>query len=120
MMLKREGIHINHKKVYRLYKKTGLALKRKRKQKIYAKRGTPDRSHLLGPNDRWSILWKMGNKENNEGVVKKICELNRDEKLYTEFLSQPKLLPHTVDYVYNKFLTLKEKTDRISRLRVER
>ena len=55
MMLQREGIHINHKKVYRLYKKAGLALKRKRKRKIYAKRGTPDRSHLLDPNDRWSM-----------------------------------------------------------------
>ena len=46
---------MNHKKVYRLYKKAGLALKRKRKRKIYAKRGMPDRSHLLGPNDRWSM-----------------------------------------------------------------
>ena len=55
MMLQREGIHINHKKVYRLYKKAGLALKRKLKRKIYAKRGTTDRSHLLGPNDRWSM-----------------------------------------------------------------
>ena len=55
MMLQREGIHINHKKVYSLYKKAGLALKRKLKRKIYAKRGTPDRSHLLGPNDRWSM-----------------------------------------------------------------
>ena len=52
MRLQREGIHINHKKVYRLYKKAGLALKRKLKRKIYAKRGTPDRSPLLGPNDR--------------------------------------------------------------------
>ena len=33
--------------------KAGLALKRKLKRKIYAKRGTPDRSHLLGSNDRW-------------------------------------------------------------------
>ena len=46
---------MNYKKVYRLYKKVGLALKRKLKRKIYAKRGTPDRSHLLGPNDRWSM-----------------------------------------------------------------
>ena len=55
MILQREGIYINHKKVYRLYKKAGLALKRMLKRKIYAKRGTPDRSHLLGPNDRWSM-----------------------------------------------------------------
>ena len=37
------------------YKKAGLALKRKLKRKIYAKCGTPDRNHLLNPNDRWSM-----------------------------------------------------------------
>ena len=55
MMLRREGISINHKKAYRLYKEAGMQLKRKLKRKTYAKRGTPDRSHLLGPNDRWSM-----------------------------------------------------------------
>ena len=38
MMLQREGVHINHKKVYRLYKKAGLALKRKLKRKTHAER----------------------------------------------------------------------------------
>ena len=55
MMLRREGISINHKKVYRLYKEAGLMLKRKLKRKTYAKRGMPDRSRLPGPNDRWSM-----------------------------------------------------------------
>ena len=55
MMLRREGISINHKKVYRLYKEAGLMLKRKLKRKTYEKRGMPDRSRLPGPNDRWSM-----------------------------------------------------------------
>ncbi len=55
------------------------------------------------------LLWKMGNKENNDAVIQKVCELNTNEKLYEAFLSQVKLLPGTVDYVYDKFLTLKEK-----------
>ena len=55
------------------------------------------------------LLWEIGNKENNETIIKRICELNCEEKLYEEFLFQPKLLPYTVDYVYEKFLTLKEK-----------
>ena len=46
---------------------------------------------------------------NNEAIVKRVYELNHDETLYAEFLSQPKLLPYTVDYVYEKFFTLKEK-----------
>ena len=55
------------------------------------------------------LLWEMDNKDNNEAIIKKVCELNGNKKLYAEFLSQPKLLPYTVDYVYEKFLTLKEK-----------
>lgn len=54
-MLAREGTCINHKKAYRLYKKSGLSLKRKAKRRSYEKRGMPDRSHLQRPNDRWSM-----------------------------------------------------------------
>lgn len=55
MMLAREGTVINHKKAYRLYKESGLALKRKARRRTYEKRGMPDRSHLMKPNDRWSM-----------------------------------------------------------------
>lgn len=55
LMLAREGIHLNHKKAYRLYKEAGLSLKRKQKRKTYEKRGMPDRSNVLKPNDRWSM-----------------------------------------------------------------
>jgi len=55
MMLKREGIEINHKRAYRLYKEAGLSLKRKTKRRTYEKRGMPDRANVLRPNDRWSM-----------------------------------------------------------------
>lgn len=54
-MLQRDGIVINHKKAYRLYKEAHLQLKRRRKRKQYEKRGMPDRTHLMRPNDRWSM-----------------------------------------------------------------
>ena len=55
------------------------------------------------------LLWEQGNADNNDAIVQKVCELNKDEKLYGDFLSQTKLLPYTVDYVYNRFVLLKEK-----------
>ncbi len=55
------------------------------------------------------LLWERGNRENNETVIKKVCELNQNRELYEEFLSRKKLLPGTVDYVYDRFVLLKEK-----------
>ena len=55
------------------------------------------------------LLWERGNKDNNEAVINKVRELNRDKKVYTEFLSRTKLLPFTVDYVYDTFVLLREK-----------
>lgn len=52
-MLRREGIDINHKKTYRLYKDAGLAL-RKRSKKKYEKRGMPERTASKA-NTRWSL-----------------------------------------------------------------
>lgn len=54
VMLEREGIKINHKRVYRLYKEAGLALKRKRKKRRYEQRGKPERASSE-PNSRWSM-----------------------------------------------------------------
>lgn len=54
VMLEREGIHLNHKRVYRLYKEAGLVLKRKKKRRHYEKRGMPDRT-FTEPNSRWSM-----------------------------------------------------------------
>ena len=57
------------------------------------------------------LLWKRGNKDNNESIVRRVCELNLNEKLYAEFLSKQKLLPYTVDYVYEKLTLLKERLE---------
>ena len=57
------------------------------------------------------LLWERGNKDNNEAVVRRVCELNLNEKLYAEFLSKQKLLPYTVDYVYEKLTLLKERLE---------
>ncbi len=53
-MLQREGIKINHKRTYRLYKAAGLALKKRSKKKNYEKRGMPDRA-IAEANARWSM-----------------------------------------------------------------
>ena len=54
LMLEREGIHMNHKQIRRLYKDEGLAVKRRRGRK----RASGARAPLdapLRPNDRWSL-----------------------------------------------------------------
>ena len=53
-MLQREGIKINHKRTYRLYKAAGLALKKRSKKKYYEKRGMPERT-ITEANARWSM-----------------------------------------------------------------
>jgi len=54
IMLQREGICINHKKTYRLYKAAGLTLPTRSKKKKYEKRGTPERA-ITEANARWSM-----------------------------------------------------------------
>ena len=54
MLLKREGMTVNHKRTYRLYKAAGLSLSKKRKKKLYAKRGKPD-SVRPQANVRWAM-----------------------------------------------------------------
>jgi len=54
IMLLREGLQINHKRTYRLYKNAGLSLKRRSKKKRYEKRGRPDRA-VMEANNRWSM-----------------------------------------------------------------
>lgn len=54
LMLEREGIHMNHKKLRRLYREEGLAVKRRRGRK----RATGTRAPIdtpLYPNERWSL-----------------------------------------------------------------
>ncbi len=54
MLLAREGIKINHKKLYRLYREEGLAVRRRRGRK----RATGTRAPMAipqGPKQRWSL-----------------------------------------------------------------
>lgn len=55
VMLEREGIIVNHKKVYRLYNEAGLSLERKKRNKVYLKRGMPARPQEMAANERWSM-----------------------------------------------------------------
>ena len=54
VLLAREGIQMNHKKLYRLYREEGLAVRRRRGRK----RATGTRAPMAipqGPNQRWSL-----------------------------------------------------------------
>jgi putative transposase len=54
LMLRRKGHTVNHKRVYRLYKAAGLAVRRRNRKRIAA---TLKRPHVLptAPNQRWSM-----------------------------------------------------------------
>ena len=54
ILLGREGWRVNHKRVYRLYRAEGLAVRRRKRKRI----GTVERQPLLlptRPNERWSM-----------------------------------------------------------------
>ncbi len=57
-LLRREGLHVNHKRVYRLYHLSGLGVKRRRRRKVLATERLP----LLrpaAPNLTWSMDFVM-------------------------------------------------------------
>lgn len=54
IQLRREGVSINHKRTYRLYKQAGLSLPKRSKKRRYEKRGAPERAEL-GTNTRWAM-----------------------------------------------------------------
>lgn len=62
-LLKREGHKINHKRVYRLYKKNCLA-KRKRKRKRYPIRYRRPLEEATRPNQRWAMDFMSDSCEN--------------------------------------------------------
>lgn len=54
ILLKREGLKINHKKVYRLYKEVGLKIKKRGgRKRALGSRIVPE--ELCKPNQRWSL-----------------------------------------------------------------
>jgi putative transposase len=65
-MLRREGICINHKRTYRLYKNADLAL-RKRSKKKYEKRGMPERA-ATAANVRWSLDFVSDRTRNGSNI----------------------------------------------------
>lgn len=53
-LLVREGWRVNRKRVQRLYREEGLAVRRRRKRRR-SESPRPVRSLLAGPNERWSL-----------------------------------------------------------------
>ena len=54
VLLRREGHRINHKRVYRLYREEGLAVRRRRRRKRVSVKRQP-LSVVQAPNRRWSL-----------------------------------------------------------------
>lgn len=53
-LLDREGYKVNHKRVYRLYRLSGLVVRRRKRKRISANRGRPQ-AVTPTPNQRWSM-----------------------------------------------------------------
>src|SRR6202521_5396413 len=53
-MLVREGVEVNHKRVYRLYREEGLVMRIRHRRRIRWK-GTASSPAAVKPNQRWSI-----------------------------------------------------------------
>lgn len=53
-LLTREGWQVNHKRVYRLYRNAGLAVRRRKRKRVLTDRGKPQ-AVLAVPNQRWSM-----------------------------------------------------------------
>src|SRR5438094_8551576 len=53
-MLVREGMPTNHKRVYRLYRAEGLAMRIRQRRRIHWK-GAVNRPAATSPNERWAM-----------------------------------------------------------------
>ena len=53
VLLRREAIEVNHKKVQRVYRELGLTVKRRRRKRL--ERSLRPRPVLTAPNQEWSI-----------------------------------------------------------------
>ena len=53
VLLDREGEHVNHKRVFRVYRESGLSVKRNRRKKLM--RTGVSEPVLTGPNQEWSL-----------------------------------------------------------------
>lgn len=53
VLLEREGAHVNHKRLFRVYREAGLSVKRNRRKKLV--RIVVSQPVLAAPNDEWSL-----------------------------------------------------------------
>jgi putative transposase len=54
VLLRREGVEANHKRVYRLYREEGLAVRRRRRKRVWSGVRVP-LQEASRPNERWSM-----------------------------------------------------------------
>ena len=54
LMLGREGLNVNHKRVYRIYRAEGLAVRKKERRKLNVKE-RQQKPQVSAPNQRWSL-----------------------------------------------------------------
>lgn len=54
-MLQREGFAVNHKRIYRLYREQGLAMRRKRRRISAVRTIAPAERAAQRPNERWAM-----------------------------------------------------------------
>lgn len=54
LLLRREGVVVNHKRVYRLYREEGLSLRRRKRKRLTSEGRGPGEA-ACGPDDVWSL-----------------------------------------------------------------
>jgi putative transposase len=54
IVLDQNGEHVNHKRIYRVYREAGLTIRRKARKRL-RRAGTPRLAGLSGPNQEWAV-----------------------------------------------------------------
>jgi putative transposase len=54
-LLRREGRHVNHKRIYRLYRDLGLAMRRRKRKHSACRLATTEKTFLRKRNQRWAM-----------------------------------------------------------------
>ena len=55
VLLRREGLHVNHKRIYRLYREDGLLIRTKRPRRHVSCKRRIERTTATRPNESWSM-----------------------------------------------------------------
>ncbi|MET4057708.1 transposase InsO family protein [Pantoea agglomerans] len=72
LLLRRKGLHVNHKRVYRIYHLNGLGVKRRRRRKGLATERLPI-LNLDAPNLTWSMDFVMNALASGRRIKCLIC-----------------------------------------------